>query len=162
MRGARLLEILQVLLKHRVDFILVGGVAAVLHGAPVDTFDVDVVHSTDPANVERLLSALEELDAIYRVQPERRLRPTASHLSSPGHQLTLTRFGPLDFLGTIGSHRRYEDLLPNTSAMELAPDVEVRVLNLDTLIAVKEEVGGVKDLAVLPLLRRTLKSIQKT
>jgi hypothetical protein len=46
--------------------------------------------------------------------------------------------------------------------MELAPNVEVRVLNLDTLIGVKEEVGGEEDLAVLPLLRRTLKFIQKT
>ena len=46
--------------------------------------------------------------------------------------------------------------------MDLAPDVRVRVLNLNTLIAVKEERGAENDLAVLPLLRRTLKSIQKT
>jgi len=155
-------EILRVLLKYRVDFVLVGGVAAFLHGASINTLDIDVVHSTDPQNVERLLAALEELDAIYRIQPERRLRPTASHLTSPGHQLTLTKFGPLDLLGAIGSHRFYKDLLPHTSLMDLAPDVEVRVLNLDTLIAVKEEVGGEKDLAVLAILRRTLKSIQKT
>jgi len=140
----------------------VGGVAAFLNGAPVDTLDIDVVHSTEPRNVDRLLSALEELDAVYRIQPDRRLRPTSSHLSSPGHQLTLTRFGPLDLLGAIGSHRFYKDLLANANLMELAPDVEVRVLNLDTLIAVKEEVGAEKDLTTLPLLRRTLKSIQKT
>jgi len=160
--SVKFLEILRVLLKHRVDFIVVGGVAAFLNGAPVDTLDIDVVHSTEPRNVDRLLSALEELDAVYRIQPDRRLRPTSSHLSSPGHQLTLTRFGPLDLLGAIGSHRFYKDLLANANLMELAPDVEVRVLNLDTLIAVKEEVGAEKDLTTLPLLRRTLKSIQKT
>lgn len=162
MHSVKFLEILRVLLKHRVDFIVVGGVAAFLNGAPVDTLDIDVVHSTEPRNVDRLLSALEELDAVYRIQPDRRLRPTSSHLSSPGHQLTLTRFGPLDLLGAIGSHRFYKDLLANANLMELAPDVEVRVLNLDTLIAVKEEVGAEKDLTTLPLLRRTLKSIQKT
>jgi hypothetical protein len=159
--GTKFLEILRILLKHRVDFIVVGGVAALLHGAPLTTFDIDVVHSTDPDNVDRMLAALEELDAKYRIQPERRLRPTSSHLSTPGHQLTLTKFGALDILGRIGSHRSFPDLLPDSSVMELAPDVRVRVLNLDALIAVKEEVGGEKDLAVLPILRRTLKSIQK-
>ena len=43
-----------------VDFILVGGLAAVLHGAPVDTFDIDVVHSRDAANVARILPVLED------------------------------------------------------------------------------------------------------
>jgi hypothetical protein len=76
----------------------VGGVSAVLHGAPVTTFDLGIVHSRDPENVTRLLSALEELDARYRFQPERQLRPDASHLAGPGHQLLLTMYGPLDVL----------------------------------------------------------------
>jgi hypothetical protein len=91
------LEILKVLTRRRVDFIIVGGVSAVLHGAPVTTFDLGVVHARDPENVTRLLSTLEELQAVYRVQPERQLRP--------GHQLLLTRFGPLDVLGLIGKSR---------------------------------------------------------
>ncbi len=73
------LEILKVLTRRRVDFIIVGGVSAVLHGAPVTTFDLDVVHARDPENVTRLLSALEELEAVYRVQPERQSRPGETH-----------------------------------------------------------------------------------
>jgi hypothetical protein len=53
------LSILQTLVKNQVDFIVVGGIAAGLRGAPVLTLDLDVVHSTDPANVARILAVLE-------------------------------------------------------------------------------------------------------
>jgi len=84
------------------------------------------------------------------------LKPNASHLASSGHQLLMTRFGPLDILGTIGRSRSYDDLLPYAHELEVGEGLRVRVLNLETLIAVKEEVGGERDLAVLPLMRRTL------
>ena len=132
-----------------------------LQGAPINTFDLDVVHSTDPANVDRLLGALEEMDAVYRAQPELRLRPNASHLSSTGHQLLITRLGPLDLLGAIGKGRAWQDLLPHTTELSVGSGVLVRVLDLETQIAVKEEVGGEKDLAVLPVLRRTLEEFRK-
>ena len=128
-----------------------------LHGAPVTTFDLDVVHARNRENIARLLSALDELEAVYRIQPERQLRPAESHLASPGHQLLLTKFGPLDVLGMIGKSRTWEDLRPYTRTMEIEPDVVVRVLDLEMLIAVKEELGFPKDIAVLPLLRQALK-----
>jgi hypothetical protein len=153
----KFLEILKVLARHRVDFIIVGGVSAVLHGAPVTTFDLAVVHVRGRENIARLLSALEELEAVYRVQPEQQLRPGESHLASPGRQLLLTKFGPLDVLGMIGKSRTWEDLRPHTQTIEIEPGAEVRVLDLETLIAVKEELGFPKDAAVLPVLRQTLK-----
>jgi uncharacterized protein YqcC (DUF446 family) len=151
------LEILKVLTRRRVDFIIVGGVSAVLHGAPVTTFDPGVVHARDRENVTRLLSALEELEAVYRVQPERQLRPGEAYLAGPGHQLLLTKFGPLDVLGMTGKSRTWKDLLAGARTMEIEPGVVVRVLDLETLIAVKEELGFPKDIAVLPILRQALK-----
>ena len=147
---------LRVLHEAGVEFIVVGGVSAVLNGAPINTFDVDVVHSQDAANIARLLPVLESLDAIYRIQPERRLRPTASHLVSPGHQNLTTRYGPLDLLGTIGRGLGYQELLPRSAEVEIEQGIRVRVLDLETLIRIKEELGGEKDRAVLPILRRTL------
>jgi hypothetical protein len=144
-----------------VDFILVGGVAAALHGAPVDTLDVDVVHARNEANIGRLLAVLETVDAVSRVQPERRLRPAASHLAGPGHLNLITCYGPLDVLGTIGKVLAYDDLLPNSHEIEVG-GMRIRVLDLDKLIAVKEELGGEKDRAVLPILRRTLEEKKKT
>jgi hypothetical protein len=146
--------ILVELRRHRVDFIVVGGIAAWLEGVPGNTIDLDVVHSRTSDNIGRLLTALESLEAAYRARPE--LKPDASHLASPGHQLLMTRFGPLDVLGMIGRSRTYDDLLPHTHELEVGEGLRVRVLNLETLIAVKEEVAGERDLAVLPIMRRTL------
>ncbi len=150
------LGMLRMLNRHGVDYLVVGGVAAALHGAPVSTFDLDLVHSRREDNVARLLAALDELDASYRTQPERRLRPSASHLASGGHQLLTTRFGPLDLLGEIGTGRRYEDLLVESTVVQVGEQVSVRVLNLDTLIVLKESLHQEKDRAAIPVLRRTL------
>jgi|ERR1039458_6454916 hypothetical protein len=155
------LAVLRTLTDHGVDFIVVGGVAAVLRGAPINTFDLDVVHSTELENVGRLLAALTELKAFYRFQPELKIFPDSSHLRSPGHQLLMTTFGPLDMLGAIGRGRSYLDLLTDSTEFDLGDGVRVRVLGLEAQIAVKEEIGGEKDLAALPILRRTLEESRR-
>jgi hypothetical protein len=63
----KIVDLLGVLARHRVDFIVVGGIAAVTQRAPVNTFELDVVHARTPGNIERLLGALRELDAVYRI-----------------------------------------------------------------------------------------------
>jgi hypothetical protein len=68
MTERKLIAALRALHDGGVELVLVGGLAAVLNGAPVDTFDVDVVHSRDPANVARLLPVLAALDALFRIQ----------------------------------------------------------------------------------------------
>ena len=161
MPGRDFFATLRVLDDAGVDFIVVGGLAAVLNGAPVNTFDVDLVYSRDEANIARLIPALETFDAVYRIQPERRLKPTATHLASQGHLNLMTRYGPLDLLGTIGAGLGYGDLLPHSTEMDLGEGVRVRVLDLAMLIALKEELGGEKDRAVLPILRRTLEEKTK-
>lgn len=148
--------ILQTLNEQKVDFIVVGGVSAVLQGAPVTTFDLDVVHSRERGNVGRLLIALDSLDAHYRSRPALRLRPDASHLSSPGQQLLMTCYGPLDLLGSIGESHDYEDLLKDTTEVVTGQSTRVRVLTLERLIDIKLETHDEKDLAMLPVLRRTL------
>src|ERR1700692_3909992 len=94
--------ILRALSDAEVEFILVGGLSATLNGAPVQSYDVDVVHSRDAANVSRLLPVLESLDAVFLIPPHRRLKPDATHLSGSGHLNLITRYGPLDLLGAIG------------------------------------------------------------
>ena len=114
MPQSKFLEILRLLRDSGVDFVIVGGVAGVLNGAPIHTLDLDIVHSRDTANVARLLTVLESIDAIFRIQPERRIKPNASYVSGPGHLNLITRFGPLDVLGTIGRGLTYADLLPHS------------------------------------------------
>jgi predicted nucleotidyltransferase len=156
MTNTNFLKVLRTLTEHGVEFIVVGGVSAVLQGAVVYTADVDVVHRRTPENIQRLLRALDVLDAYYRLQPSRRLKPNASHVASPGHQLLTTSAGHLDLLGTIGESLSYEDLVERSEEMPIGEGFRVRVLDLDLLITLKQEAGREKDLAVLPILRRTL------
>jgi len=127
-----------------VEFIVVGGLAAVLNGAPVDTYDVDLVYSRVPENVGRLLKLLGE-----------------SHLAGSGHLNLLTRYGPMDLLAQIGQGLGFAELLAGSNEMEIGAGVRVRVLNLETVISVKEYLGSEKDLAALPVLRRTLEESRK-
>jgi hypothetical protein len=161
MPETRLLSTLRSLSEGGVHVILVGGLAAVVQGAPIQTYDVDRVYSRDLPNRERLLKVLRFLDAFFRIQPERRLRPEDSHLASGGHLNFITRYGPLDLLGSIGQNLGFEDLLIHSAEMKLGEDIVIRVLDLETIIAVKEELAGEKDIAMLPLLHRTLNEIRK-
>jgi len=155
------LEIFGVLCEHEVDFIVVGGLCAVLHGAPINTSDVDIVHSRRPANLDRLLAALTALDAHYRLLPKK-IAPTLSHLSSPGHQLLNTQLGHLDVLGTIADNLGYDELEPYSVSSTIGIGVSVKILNLEKLIEVKEHAGRPKDHAVLFQLRAVLKERQET
>jgi len=74
------LAILKTLRPHGVDFIIVGGVCAVLHGAPLATFDLDVVHSREPHNLGRLTAALKELDARTKNLPFGLTHPRTQNL----------------------------------------------------------------------------------
>ena len=140
-----------------VDFIVVGGVAASMNGAVVNTQDIDLVQSRAPENVARIVGVLEALEAFCRFPSERRLRPNASHLTGRGHVNLTTLIGYVDLLGTIGNGLGYEDLLPHSQWMAADEGLTVRVLDLETLIKLKEELGRDKDRYMLPILRQALK-----
>ncbi|MGH9520793.1 MAG: hypothetical protein ACRD2D_14130 [Terriglobales bacterium] len=152
----RLLRLLRCLQEGGVEFILVGGLSGVLNGAPIHTEDVDIVPRREASNLERLLSVLSGLDAHYRADPTRRLRPTAAHLASAGHQNLTTQLGWLDVLGTVGNDLAYPDLVPHSHRLEIAFDLAIQVLDLETYVKIKEALGTEKDRAQLPVLRRTL------
>jgi hypothetical protein len=152
--------ILAALVKHEVDFILVGGLAGVLQGAPVNTRDVDVLYSLKEPNPERLMRALVELDAKFRGDP-RNLAPSLSHLTSTGHKLLSTPFGDLDCLGTIEEATTYEDILPDVDEMAL-DDITILVISLPRLIEVKKKLTRPKDQVALLQLTATLEEREKT
>lgn len=147
-------EILATLKRAEVEFIVVGGAAAVLQGVPITTRDIDIVHRRTEQNARRLAAALETLGATYRHDP-RGLRPSVGHLIGPGQQLTETRHGPLDCLGTIEDSTTYEDLLPHADVLEVE-GMQIRVLSLERLIEVKKKLDRPKDKLMLLQLEATL------
>jgi predicted nucleotidyltransferase len=160
MKNARFADTLRVLVRHEVEFIVVGMAAGILQGVPLTTLDVDIVHQRTPDNVARLTAALAELRAIYRGDP-RQLSPGALHLTGPGHQLLTTDHGDLDCLGTVDDGKSYEDLLPHTNELEIGGGATIKVLELSQLIEVKRRAGRPKDLAAIPFLEATLDEIRR-
>jgi hypothetical protein len=142
-------RILELLEQHDVEYIVVGGVAAVLQGAPVTTFDIDTLVKVDAANADKLLTVLAALEARYR--EHRALQPTRDDLLAGGHLLLMTNSGPLDVLGFIGKGKRYEDLADSAATISVG-DLAIRVLGIEALIEEKRALGRDKDLAVVRLL----------
>lgn len=155
-----LARMLSVLTEERVEFILVGGVAAVLQGVPVLTQDVDILYRIEEANIDRLHRALERLNAVARHDP-RNLRFEKSHLRTRGHKLSVTNAGPLDILGAINENVTYEDLISKTDELEVA-GLLVRVAALEELLRLKRELGRPKDVAMIPVIEATLREKKQT
>jgi hypothetical protein len=148
MPGFDCLALLRSLGRNEVEFIVVGGVAEVLQGVPSITRGLDVVYRRDSANIQRAISAMHSLDTRFRVGPN----PSQLH---PGPNLLTTEFGPLEIRDTVGRALSYEDLISQTDEMQVS-GFRVRVLQLEKLITLREELGREKDLAMLPTLRSTL------
>jgi hypothetical protein len=160
-RAADITALLRALVAHEVEFVVVGGVCAVLHGAPLATFDLDIVPARTEGNIERLIRALQALEAVHRDLAGRSIPPDAKRLLGPGHHLLMTRAGPIDVLGEIGAHRDYTTLSPRSRMVDLGEGLMVRVLDLDALIDTKKEAARAKDLAALPVLERTLEESRR-
>jgi hypothetical protein len=154
-RNPDFLGLLRALLRHEVAFCVVGGVAAQLAGAPILTFDLDILFEKTAGNLSRLLMALHDLEARYRDPAGRHIEPDLARLESVHLHLLLTRLGALDLLSTIGCGQTYRDLLDRTTVYKLG-GLDVRVLDLAAVIESKEHADRDKDRAALPVLRQTL------
>ncbi len=148
-------EILELLNKYEVEYIVVGGVAAVIQGAPITTFDLAALVRISDDNASRLSLALDELDAHYR-EHQSPIKPTKKDILAGGHLLLLTRAGPLDVLGLIGDKDRYEDLVHLSSEVAMTIG-RFRVLDLEELIRQKKATDRPKDRAVIELLEEALR-----
>lgn len=152
---------LKVLVKRRVDFLVIGGVAARLRGAPFLTEDIDVTPSPDRANLERLALALKDLEARLRTTTEQEgvVMPFDPALLESAKVWTLaTKHGDLDLVMAPAGTGGYPDLIRDAEELRIAvdPELRVNVASLADVIRSKEAAGRDKDRATLPMLRRTL------
>jgi predicted nucleotidyltransferase len=148
-------RLLLILSEEQVEFIIVGGVAAALQGAPVLTQDIDILYRIEDRNSERLERALSRLHAVARGDP-RNLPFQKSHLMTTGHKLATTDAGAIDVLGSINDTLLYDDLIGSSDELEVTGQRE-KVLSLRRLVELKRALGRPKDLAMLPVLEATLR-----
>ncbi len=149
-------KILAVLEAHDVRCVLIGGFAAVIHGSPYLTTDVDVVPAVDRENLERLSDALRSLHAKVWTSVEPDGVPfdhSASSLADVRVWNLVTDHGRLDLTFQPSGTQGYEDLARDASHLVIL-GVGVDVASLADIIRSKEAAGREKDRLVLPVLRR--------
>ncbi len=158
--GSDLSAVLEGLIKADVKFILVGGLAAVVQGAPVTTMDVDIVHKRSPENIAKLFAFLKSIAVIYRRPDDKVIEPKEEDFIGMGHALFTTRLGPLDVLAVIEEGKTYEDLLDHTVESAFRGHT-IRVLDLKMLIELKRTSKDPKDKQRLPVLEETLRQLEE-
>jgi hypothetical protein len=132
-----------------IEFIVVGGGAALAHGLARMTFDVDVVYSRDPANISRIVMALQPYQPYPRDAPPGLPFRFDEGTLRLGMNFTLsTTLGYLDLLGEVTGGGSYADLLPQTEVLETY-GLPIRYVTLDCLIDLKRAAGRPKDFEVL-------------
>jgi hypothetical protein len=128
-----------------VEYILVGGMAAVVHGSSRLTQDLDVVYRRTPENLKRVCTALEPFDPYPRGAPAGLpFRWDATTLERGLNFTLTTTVGDIDLLGEITGGGRFEDLLDSTQDLAIF-GYSILVLELEKLIAVKRAAGRPKD-----------------
>lgn len=160
------IPVLEVLVRHRVRFVVIGGIAAIAQGYPLPTEDVDVTPARDQENLERLAAALRELDARLRVPggQEAVAFPLDARMLAQAESWTLTtRSGDLDVIFQPAGTRGFDDLKRSAARVELGAPLEAPVLvaSLADVIRSKEAANRPKDQAQLPALRQTLEVLRR-
>ena len=155
----RPVDILRILAEQGVEFVLIGGLAATIHGSPHATVDVDVVPRRDPDNLERLSRALHELGARVYGSAEEPLAFNHDGRSLGEAEVwnLATIHGGLDITFVPAGTSGYADFSARAQVHELGA-VSVVVAALEDVIRSKAAAGRPKDEMVLPTLRELLAS----
>jgi hypothetical protein len=147
--------------EFQIDCVLVGGVAATVHGSSLPTQDLDICYSRDKANLARVITALRTDNATLRGAPkdlpfildEETLRRGLNFIFD-------TDVGKLDLLGEIQGVGAYNDCVEQADEAEIFGSPH-RVLSLEKLIAAKRAAGRPKDLLALVELEAILEARSK-
>lgn len=150
---------LELLVSRRVRFVLIGGLAARLHGSPTVTNDLDICHAKDPENLEALAATLTAMGARLRGAEDVDF-PLDVRLLTAGENFTFTTdFGALDCLARPAGVPGYEQLHQRAEVMDLG-DLRIAVASLDDLMAMKRAAGRPKDLIELEVLGALKREIE--
>ncbi len=139
-------KLLETLVRHGVDLVLIGGMAGAARGSAYVTFDIDIAYERSRANLERLADALRELEATLRGAPHDVPFLLDAKTLENGANFTFdTRYGSLDIVAAPSGAPPYTTLRDGAGEPLDVEGFRVRVASLDHLIAMKEAAGRPKD-----------------
>lgn len=135
------------------EFVVIGGVCVVYHGAPLATFDLDICCPFGEENVRRIESAVRDLHPVHRLTPNKlSLEVTRSAFGELRNLYLQTDLGKLDCLSEVAGIGNFEAVLTQSVVATFSYG-QFRFLSLDALIAAKLALGRERDLAAVRQLR---------
>jgi len=156
-------EVVAKLRDEGVDFIVIGGVAAILHGAARTTLDCDFVYARTDENLQHVVDAISPLHPTLRGAPPGLPFLWDAETLRRGLNFTLeTDLGPIDLLGEVVGGGGYDDLLPHCTEVANDSGTPIRVLDLPMLIHVKRAAGRPKDFEAIAELEILLEMREAT
>ncbi|MGH8875656.1 MAG: hypothetical protein ACRDVM_10460 [Acidimicrobiia bacterium] len=159
----RPLEIIDALARHEVLYVVIGGLAATLHGSPLTTGDADICPAADPDNLERLSTALRDLGARVHTVSEPEGLPFACEAETLAQARIwnlVTRSGRVDVSFEPPGTGGYRDLRRDVATFDVE-GLLIPVASLADVIRSKEAAGRERDRQALPTLRRLLERLDE-
>jgi predicted nucleotidyltransferase len=139
--------------EQKVEFVIIGGVCGVLHGASLVTLDLDICCPFTRENLRRIEAAVMDLHPRHRLTANKLPLELTDHLCDTLKNLYLnTDLGDLDCLSEVSGVGDYEKVLQRSVSHSLSYG-EFKILSLDSLIVAKAAVGREKDLSAVKLLK---------
>jgi hypothetical protein len=142
----RFLSLIPRLREAGVDFVVIGGVAAIAHGSARITTDLDIASSMDFPNLQNVIRALADLNPKHRWRQDLGvITPDDTNLRGLRNLYLSTDWGILDILGEVSGVGMFSDVLALADELDLGEYGRCKVINLDGLIAAKTAAGRPKD-----------------
>ena len=149
--------ILRILERNEVEYVVIGGFAAEVHGSPYPTYDVDITPKIQSGNLERLASALNGINPRLHAGPHEPggvpVKLDAKMLSRAEIWNLVTDLGVIDIVTTPAGSKGFSDLVARAERAQIDDDLTVLVASLEDVIRSKAEADREKDRRVLPELR---------
>jgi hypothetical protein len=146
-------ELMRRLVSSQVEFVLVGGFAAVAHGVTLVTRDVDICCRFSEGNLMRIQEAFADLHPVHRSRPDLPLQLTPEQCSMLKNLYLKTDLGVVDCLGEVLGVGNFDEVLKNSVEVEL-PYGKCQILHIDALIRAKEAMNRNHDKITVMLLKK--------
>lgn len=159
----RFKELLQVLYQNKIDFVLIGGLAAVTHGSARATSDVDIVYNPDPHNIKKIVQALQPLHVKLRgknLPDDLPFLFDELAFKNTENFTLVCDLGWIDILRSIPGFDTYQKLLESSDLVAVF-DMQLRVLSLDGLIKNKKICNRPKDQITVAELEELKEQLQE-